>query len=259
MKSVTFHLHKSYDKASQVVNEPPYTVSESGWGEFEAVIELQFKKSFTTATNIKIFYYLRLFPTYKHLLKKDDLHKFTIRDQLIVKHPSEQLIKWYTTYFPASYTDPTTNSIGVNLDISPCLQTSTPTKGKKKNRFLFEALLREKVVQARKLAMDETRLLKDHLLRTLNSMKDISNSKLNNLDQYLLRCSNVNIKTIEKRPRRVLSKTIKCRKSKTTNELNGSAQLSVIATNSSMSQDEDTSIKSDDSADEDYAPLNHTN
>ncbi len=36
LRSVEFHLHESFPHAVRVVTQPPYQVTETGWGEFEA-------------------------------------------------------------------------------------------------------------------------------------------------------------------------------------------------------------------------------
>jgi len=42
IKKVHFKLHDSYANPNRILTEPPYEVSETGWGEFEVVIRIHF-------------------------------------------------------------------------------------------------------------------------------------------------------------------------------------------------------------------------
>lgn len=43
IKKVQFKLHDSYDEPKRVITEPPFEISESGWGEFEIPIKIFFE------------------------------------------------------------------------------------------------------------------------------------------------------------------------------------------------------------------------
>ena len=43
VESVTFQLHPSFAEPKRVLTEPPYEVTETGWGEFEIGIEIKFR------------------------------------------------------------------------------------------------------------------------------------------------------------------------------------------------------------------------
>lgn len=43
VKKVHFKLHDSYDIPTRVIENPPFEISETGWGEFELVIKIFFQ------------------------------------------------------------------------------------------------------------------------------------------------------------------------------------------------------------------------
>lgn len=42
VKKIHFKLHESYENPNRIITKPPYSVSETGWGEFEVVIKIYF-------------------------------------------------------------------------------------------------------------------------------------------------------------------------------------------------------------------------
>jgi len=68
IQKVVFHLHPSFAKPVREIMEPPYEVTERGWGEFEAQIRIIWKDSAEKATVVSIeglslclFFYFTLF------------------------------------------------------------------------------------------------------------------------------------------------------------------------------------------------------
>lgn len=59
-KSVTFHLHDSFKSPKRVVHLPPFELEESGWGEFEILIELAFRDP--KLKPVKMYHLLKLYP-----------------------------------------------------------------------------------------------------------------------------------------------------------------------------------------------------
>lgn len=43
VKKVHFKLHDSYENPTRIVQEPPFEITETGWGEFEVVIKIYFQ------------------------------------------------------------------------------------------------------------------------------------------------------------------------------------------------------------------------
>lgn len=60
VKKVVFQLHPSFTNSSRVFDRPPYEVHESGWGEFEIMIQIHFHDS--REKRIDIFHMLQLYP-----------------------------------------------------------------------------------------------------------------------------------------------------------------------------------------------------
>lgn len=60
LDKVTFTLHPSCSQPVVVVQKPPFKVSQTGWGEFEAAITFHFKNNFENPVTNSHF--LRLFP-----------------------------------------------------------------------------------------------------------------------------------------------------------------------------------------------------
>ncbi|KAI3636355.1 hypothetical protein MIR68_005707 [Amoeboaphelidium protococcarum] len=56
---VTFHLHPSFNQPKRVITNPPFEVIESGWGEFESIIELHFKDK--RLKSVKLPHLLKLY------------------------------------------------------------------------------------------------------------------------------------------------------------------------------------------------------
>ncbi|KFD54014.1 hypothetical protein M514_05033 [Trichuris suis] len=59
VRKVTFKLHESYAQPTRVVTSPPFEITETGWGEFEALIRLFFADPAERSVNI--FHVIRLF------------------------------------------------------------------------------------------------------------------------------------------------------------------------------------------------------
>ncbi|EDR25055.1 YEATS domain-containing protein, putative [Entamoeba dispar SAW760] len=89
--SVTFHLHESFQNPHRRISQPPYEITEQGWGEFEAVIEISFKYNLGQIT-------------FKHfiiLFNQDKTKKSAIShvcyDQFIFINPNEGAVKALST------------------------------------------------------------------------------------------------------------------------------------------------------------------
>lgn len=60
LRRVTFKLHETYEVPTRAKEQAPFEVTETGWGEFEIAIKLQF----TNACNekpVNLFHNLRLY------------------------------------------------------------------------------------------------------------------------------------------------------------------------------------------------------
>ena len=61
VKKVHFKLHETYVNPNRIVSKPPYEITETGWGEFEVVIEIYFNDS--NERPIVFYHVLKLFQT----------------------------------------------------------------------------------------------------------------------------------------------------------------------------------------------------
>ncbi|XP_010526568.1 PREDICTED: transcription initiation factor TFIID subunit 14b [Tarenaya hassleriana] len=61
MKKVVFQLHSSFNNPTRVVEEPPFELSESGWGEFEIAITLYFHTDVCDKP-LSLYHHLKLYP-----------------------------------------------------------------------------------------------------------------------------------------------------------------------------------------------------
>jgi len=60
VKSVSFTLHPSFDDHVRVIEKPPYEVTETGWGEFDIGVKIEFvddagASATSTTTSLKLF------------------------------------------------------------------------------------------------------------------------------------------------------------------------------------------------------------
>jgi len=60
VKKVQFRLHDSYANCNRLVSNPPYEVSETGWGEFEVQIKIHFHDS-ASEKPVIMYHVLKLF------------------------------------------------------------------------------------------------------------------------------------------------------------------------------------------------------
>lgn len=61
VKRVVFQLHSSFNNPTRVVDNPPFELSESGWGEFEIVMTLHFHTDVCDKP-LHLYHHLKLYP-----------------------------------------------------------------------------------------------------------------------------------------------------------------------------------------------------
>ena len=81
---VTFHLHESFANPHRKITQPPYILNENGWGEFEVLIEIQFKFNFG---NLFFHHFLMLFSNDKN--KKGNISNVSYDELLFINPPLE--------------------------------------------------------------------------------------------------------------------------------------------------------------------------
>jgi len=61
IKKVQFRLHETYQNPLRTCENPPFEVSETGWGEFEVVIKIYFHPA-SNEKPVTVYHHLRLHP-----------------------------------------------------------------------------------------------------------------------------------------------------------------------------------------------------
>ena len=85
VESVTFQLHPSFAEPKRVLTEPPYEVTETGWGEFEIGIEIKFRPE-AGEEKEKLMANLKLFPDADEIAKTGPQ---TTKKPLVVENREE--------------------------------------------------------------------------------------------------------------------------------------------------------------------------
>lgn len=84
LKKVTFVLHPSFANPSRVLEQPPWEVTESGWGEFEISITMTFADD-AHSDDLELFHRLKLFP---------DSEGAVTKQKTVVSEQYEEVIFW---------------------------------------------------------------------------------------------------------------------------------------------------------------------
>ncbi|KAG2173808.1 hypothetical protein INT43_005228 [Umbelopsis isabellina] len=61
IKKVTFRLHETYPNPQRTIEQPPFEVTETGWGEFEIAIKIYFHTA-SGEKPVTLYHHLRLHP-----------------------------------------------------------------------------------------------------------------------------------------------------------------------------------------------------
>ncbi|CAG8613352.1 10591_t:CDS:2 [Diversispora eburnea] len=93
VKKVTFKLHETYSNPVRVVEQQPFEITETGWGEFELSIKLQFVEP--SEKHVTLYHNLRLHPyeedgSISTVNKNKPVQSFQY-DELVFTDPSEAL------------------------------------------------------------------------------------------------------------------------------------------------------------------------
>ncbi|KAG7532580.1 YEATS family [Arabidopsis thaliana x Arabidopsis arenosa] len=92
VKKVVFQLHSSFNNPTRVIEEPPFEVSESGWGEFEIAMTLHFHSDVCDKP-LSLYHHLKLYP-------EDESGPLTMKkpvvvesyDEIVFPDPSESFL-----------------------------------------------------------------------------------------------------------------------------------------------------------------------
>jgi YEATS domain-containing protein 4 len=99
IKKVVFKLHDTYNNSTRSIEEPPFEVTETGWGEFEIGIKIFFINE-ANEKNISLYHHLRLHPygfPPDAVLTEEDRNVQSIQyDEVVFNEPTEQFFQLMT-------------------------------------------------------------------------------------------------------------------------------------------------------------------
>ncbi|XP_035217483.1 YEATS domain-containing protein 4-like [Stegodyphus dumicola] len=111
VKRVHFKLHESYSDPNRVFHAPPYSITETGWGEFEIVIKIFFQDS--NERPVTIYHFLKLFDREKDgnvkmgtvPVNSESYDELVFMDPTVKMHRLLSHPKLCTSSFPQHKTD----------------------------------------------------------------------------------------------------------------------------------------------------------
>lgn len=100
IKSVVFKLHETYPTPVRVVDKPPFELTETGWGEFEINIKINFVDSASEKT-LSFYHHLRLHKyqnqTANGVKLEGDANESEVQslfyDEIVFNEPNEEFFK----------------------------------------------------------------------------------------------------------------------------------------------------------------------
>ncbi|KAI8331232.1 yeats-domain-containing protein [Chlamydoabsidia padenii] len=92
IRKVVFKLHETYPNPLRTVDQPPFELTETGWGEFEIAIKVHFHLA-TSEKSVILYHHLRLHPYEDDVngqpWPKDKPVSSLIYDELVFNEPTE--------------------------------------------------------------------------------------------------------------------------------------------------------------------------
>ncbi|CAO3621257.1 unnamed protein product [Cunninghamella blakesleeana] len=92
IRKVVFKLHETYPNPLRSIEQPPFELTETGWGEFEIMIKIHFQP-ITSEKAVTLYHHLRLHPYEDDLngqsWPKDKPVTSLIYDELVFNEPTE--------------------------------------------------------------------------------------------------------------------------------------------------------------------------
>lgn len=95
IKSVTFHLHPSFENPVRVLEKPPFELTEHGWGEFTYRVKVHFHDS--REQPIELTHTLQLFPANKSDESTKTPVMSEVYDEFVFAEPNEVFYKLLQT------------------------------------------------------------------------------------------------------------------------------------------------------------------
>ena len=104
ISKVVFYLHESFAQPVREIHEPPFEVSEMGWGEFEARIRIYWKDEDEEA--IDFMHTIKLYPKGQVApsVRKPVVHEFY--DEIVFTNPSPDFLQAVTGAVGKSQVEP---------------------------------------------------------------------------------------------------------------------------------------------------------
>lgn len=104
IKKISFRLHESFQNPERIIEEPPYIVSETGWGEFEINTKIFFRDP--QEKPIQFFFQLHLYPkevnpgqdmnaTDKKALESGKAMISEYYDEIVFYEPTEEMVELF--------------------------------------------------------------------------------------------------------------------------------------------------------------------
>ncbi|KAK9477348.1 yeats family-domain-containing protein [Lipomyces japonicus] len=95
IKRVVFKLHETYPNSTRSIEEPPFEVTETGWGEFEIAIRVYFIPE-ANEKNVVMYHHLKLHP-YGPEAEKQKAEGATVTslqyDEFVFNEPTESVFE----------------------------------------------------------------------------------------------------------------------------------------------------------------------
>ena len=101
VEKVVFNLHPSFPIPVREINAPPFEVTETGWGEFEAGIRIFFRSP--EEDPIDITHLIKLYPLPASSSSAANSKKAVMYehyDEVVFTHPTEEFARCLSQYTP---------------------------------------------------------------------------------------------------------------------------------------------------------------
>lgn len=100
VKKVVFKLHETYPNSTRTLEEPPFQITETGWGEFEVVIKIFFNNA-CGEKNVTLYHNIKLHPYPQNGEVKVELPGTRVEsilyDEIVFNEPTEAMFKLLTS------------------------------------------------------------------------------------------------------------------------------------------------------------------
>ncbi|KAF9534590.1 yeats family protein [Crepidotus variabilis] len=161
IKRVTFKLHETYPNPSRNIDQPPFEVSETGWGEFEVQIRITFiaesgEKAITTYHHLKLHPWAAAgepeIPPLDVAMKMGPVHSWQY-DEIVFNDPYQNFLNILTAHPPTQLPKSRTKPVPFHLAHPKSLEASRG--GLPEFTNLMEKEESERLEEAKKTIIEE--------------------------------------------------------------------------------------------------------